>query len=73
MNFIGRFENFDRDFSVVENHIRLSRNLTPHLNATVNKPPLQDVYDGETIEMVASIYAQDIATFGYSFDRNARI
>ena len=65
VDFVGRFETFETDFRTVATRIDLPVGKLPHKNATGSGSRLADVYDGETIKLVAKLYARDIALFGY--------
>lgn len=65
VDFVGRFENIEKDFSYICQRIGLNLRL-PTLNAT-SRRPYQDYYDTEARDLVSKLWAQDIANFGYSF------
>jgi len=74
-SFVGRFESFEADWSVVSRMIfsREIREAAPPLqvvdmhrtNAT-NK--LADFYDGECVDLVREIYKEDFLAFSYDTD-----
>lgn len=64
VDFIGRFENFDSDFSSVANRIGLPVENIPHENSS-SSPVSLNTYNDETKKRVGDLYAKDIAIFGY--------
>lgn len=75
-NYIGRFENLEKDFQEICRIKGLSLEL-PHMNASATKegvPSLTKVdyrgyYTRELENMVAKRYGRDIDLFDYRFDR----
>ena len=87
-DFIGKFENFQEDFSLIARRLSLNPRL-PHsgnrtqytvgntecvadVSAGMLKhlpafPPYQFFYTPDLVEIVGSIYREDVATFGYDF------
>lgn len=68
VDFVGRYENLNNDFSEICGKIGVSATL-PKLNVTKNKPYSQ-YYDDESRELVERAFSQDIALFGYRFHEN---
>ena len=66
LNFIGRFENLNNDFSYVRKILDLNDNDLPHRNTTDHKQYRQ-YYDMEMIEKVRYIYNSDFEIFEYDF------
>lgn len=66
MNFIGRFENFQKDFDLVCQNIGIPQGELTHAYKTKHKNYIE-YYDDETREIVAERYAKDIEHFGYKF------
>ena len=66
MDFIGKFENLQKDFDYVMNRLNLPQQKLTHENCTLHKP-YRDYYDDETEEVVAERYKDDINCFGYEF------
>ena len=66
VDFLGRFETLERDFSTVARRLRLDRTL-PRRNTSAH-PDSQRCYDEESRAIVAEVYRQDIELFGYRFD-----
>jgi len=67
LDFIGRFENFDQDFSYVKEQILLSDDIMPERLNTTKHDPYQNYYDDELHRMVAEKYARDLEIFNYDF------
>jgi hypothetical protein len=64
-DFIGRFENIDRDFSDVAARLGLPPEL-PVLNRS-NHRHYREYYDAATREIAAQFYRRDIEAFAYEF------
>jgi hypothetical protein len=65
VDFVGRFENIEKDFQLICNKVGISAQL-PHINKT-KRTGYQDYYDAETRDLTAKLYAEDIERFGYKF------
>lgn len=65
LDFIGRFENYNEDFEIVKNKLKLNVEL-PHVNASKHKHYTK-YYDDNTKEMVYNLFKDDIIAFGYEF------
>jgi hypothetical protein len=64
-DFIGRFENIDRDFSDVAARLGLSPEL-PVLNRSSHRH-YREYYDAVTREIAAQFYRRDVEAFAYEF------
>ncbi|WP_250434140.1 sulfotransferase family 2 domain-containing protein [Hanstruepera flava] len=66
LDFIGKFENLESDFSIIAKEIGLRKYKLNHLNKT-KRIHYREYYDNETFELVSNNYKEDIERFGYSF------
>jgi hypothetical protein len=66
VDFVGRFETLEQDFTAVCRRIGVDCSLE-HRNASTHRD-YRDYYTPETKRLVAEAYARDIELFGYSFD-----
>lgn len=63
VDFIGRYENLEEDFSKVCRHLGVDAKLG-HRNKSSHKH-YSEYYDDETAKVVGEIYREDIERFGY--------
>ncbi|NTS76907.1 sulfotransferase family 2 domain-containing protein [Catenovulum sp. SM1970] len=80
VDFVGRFERLDEDFSFIANKLNLQSKLLPHKNATdrkwlrllkslvLRKKDYRTLYTDRSAEWVAKYYASDIKKFNYCFE-----
>ena len=66
VDFVGRFESLQGDFSRITKAIGISAEL-PHLNAS-SRNNYQDYYSNNTRKIIATWYQEDIDYFGYTFN-----
>ena len=71
VDFIGKTENIEDDFSVVCERLGLSKLTLPHINSSGDKKHYSTYYDDELIELVGNIYAEDVKRFNYTFDQRS--
>ncbi|MBE9046263.1 sulfotransferase family 2 domain-containing protein [Pleurocapsales cyanobacterium LEGE 10410] len=75
-DFIGKLENLQRDFKQVCELLNLKLksydlalvNTSPEVKKII-RPHYSSYYDNETLEVVSSIYAEDIKYLSYKFER----
>jgi hypothetical protein len=67
MDFIGRFEEFDRDVRCVASRIGLRVDHVLHTNQSQRTRDYRAYYSDYARGAVASFYSEDIAEFGYTF------
>ncbi len=65
-DFIGRFENLSDDFEKVCNHLGIEDSKLPKL-VVGDGQRYTDVYDPESIDIVASCYQEEIKLFSFEF------
>lgn len=65
IDFVGRFESLEADFTKICNTLDISARL-PHLKST-ECSNYRDIYDPESRDCVARSFALDLAAFGYIF------
>lgn len=68
VDFVGKFERLQTDFEIVAGAIGLADSRLPHALKSKKRKPYQRYYNRITANIIASLYAQDIETFGYDFD-----
>ena len=66
MDFIGKLENFDEDFTKVCSKFGIEYIPQPRINS-VKHEHYTEYYDDEARQIVAEKYAKDIEYFGYEF------
>lgn len=65
VDFIGRFENLEKDWSTLQSRFGISSGL-PHLKRTSHRH-YQTYYNRKLRDEIADLYRRDIETFGYRF------
>lgn len=68
VDFIGRYEQLDRDFADICRRVGVPVAALPHRRQAVDRADYRRYYDDDTAECVARHFADDIARFGYRFD-----
>jgi hypothetical protein len=66
LDFVGRFEDLQRDFDHICDTLGIARRRLPHTNRS-RHAPYWEYYDEETKAIVADRHQKDIETFGYRF------
>jgi chondroitin 4-sulfotransferase 11 len=67
VDFVGRYENLNRDWEYVCDYIGVPRRELPIVNKGQHRP-YQEYYDRQTADVIAEMYADDIELFGYEFE-----
>ena len=65
VDFVGRFENLDRDFAAISNRLSLGVSLG-HVKPS-SRGSYQSYYDDETRALIESSFEEDVKAFGYRF------
>jgi hypothetical protein len=65
VDFVGKFENINKDFSIIQKKLNLNDGL-PHLNKT-QKVSYREQYNQESCDIIANAFKADINYFNYSF------
>lgn len=65
MDFVGRFEHLEHDFARIAEQLKVQATL-PHINQS-RQTPYESFYSESSRDIIAELYAGDIAAFGYSF------
>jgi hypothetical protein len=68
LDFIGYFENLEKDFAYICEQIKVNTTLQELNRNSSRKRDYRDYYTPETRQIVERIYADDIELLGYSFD-----
>ncbi len=66
VDYMGKFETFSESVFHILSTIGIRVTAIPHENKG-DRGSYQNYYDTESMEMIASMYSDDISTFGYSF------
>ena len=67
MDFIGKFENLEHDFSTVCGAIGIADKTLPRLVISAKKAN-EHHFDSEAIDLVYRKYKEEIKLFGYEFE-----
>lgn len=68
--FIGRFERYAEDLQFIASKLGMELGFEDIVkkNATKNREHYSDYYTPELVELVTSMYAEDLDRFGYTFE-----
>lgn len=69
INFVGKFENINKDWEYVCNKVKIPYSKLPVTNATKHKH-YSEYYNKETISIIEERYQQDLILFNYRFEKN---
>lgn len=67
VNYVGKFENIQKELDKVTDVININREILPKVNATEHVHYSQ-YYNEETKEIISKIYRKDIEKFNYKFE-----
>lgn len=67
VDFIGRFENIQQDFSLIADRMGVEASLAEENVTAVSVERYKDLYTEQMRDKVASVYQVDIKLFGYRF------
>ncbi len=68
VDFIGKYENLQRDFEEVCRRIGIPPRKLPHKRKATDRSDYRRYYDDTTVEMVGDHFRADIEMFGYTFE-----
>jgi hypothetical protein len=68
MNFVGRYERFQDDYTEICNLLGLSPPTMPSERKSTHGQDYRAVYTSKMVDIVDNIYKVDIAAFGYEFE-----
>jgi len=69
VDYIGRYERLEDDFSEVCNRIGIRPRRLPRKRQAKDRTSYQAYYTDDTAQLIAKYFERDIEMFGYSFDR----
>jgi hypothetical protein len=67
LDYIGRFENLQKDFLEICRCLHITLSGLPHKVSGTGED-YREQYDQDSIDLVSRVYRRDIETFGYSFE-----
>ncbi|WP_139854867.1 sulfotransferase family 2 domain-containing protein [Aequorivita sinensis] len=67
-DFIGRFENFENDISLVLEHLSINKTFNLHKNKTKRYSHYSNFYTNSRQKKVANIFKNDVSLLSYSFE-----
>jgi Sulfotransferase family len=67
VDYLGRLETFDDDFSYICRRLKLEPKTIERKNVSAQRRSYQEYYDRPLRDKVEGIYRKDIQTFGYKF------
>ncbi len=65
VDFVGRYENFDCDFTQLCKWLKVTNAVLPHKNASQHRP-YQEYYDARTLRKIEQRYASDFELLEYT-------
>ena len=73
INFIGRFENFEKDILKVNKELGIDEKFNIHLNKGKVKKHYSKFYNSAKKDMVEEKYNEDIVNFGYCYEEEKNL
>lgn len=67
VDYIARYENFEKEWDYIFNHIGLPRIQLPHVYKYKDNTPYQEIYDDEMKEFISRYHQEDIDYGAYTF------
>lgn len=67
VDFVGRFERIDEDFTEICNRIGIDAQL-PRVNVSGRKRDFREYFTPRTRDLIGNLFAEDVEAFGYTFD-----
>lgn len=64
---IIRYENLEKEFHLIAQHLGIQHTRLPHVNKSKRKPYAK-YYSERSKQMVYDLYKKDIEAFNYTFD-----
>jgi hypothetical protein len=68
VDFVGRFENLERDMTEICQRVGIPYEPLPHVNRTVTRAPYQTYFTPGLARRVGERWAREIEAFGYTFE-----
>lgn len=65
-DFIGRMENFEKDFQFIKEKLDLNETYNVKIHKTDSKSKLREYYDEDCEKIVLDLYKEDFIRFNYS-------
>ncbi len=69
IDFVMRFENLEEDWRTLLAKLQLPWRPLPHKKSNPNKKHYSHYYDQEMIDLVSKTFADEIAKYGWEFER----
>jgi len=67
VDYVGRFENFEKDFKTVLDRLDIKNVEIPHIRHNSSHGNYREYYDDETRQIIEDRFKKDIEYFGYQF------
>lgn len=70
LDFVGRFENFQKDIQIVLDKLKIKEKFKEHQNSSRRVKKYADFYKGSEVKLVQEKFIDDILKFNYCFEDN---